>query len=41
MKMDSLKDTFETHNFVDQAKVMRIGLNESRQDRFLNLYDSN
>ena len=41
VNLDSLQNSFESLNFVDQARVMRIGLNEKRLDRFLNLYESN
>ena len=41
LPLGSLKDTFEALNFVDQAKVMRLSLNEQRCDRFLGLYESN
>lgn len=40
MRLDSLKDTFESLDFVNQAQVMRIGLNDNRLDRFLHMIDN-
>ena len=40
-KMNSTQQRFESLDFIDQAKVVRISLNQNRQKRFMNIFDQN